>query len=107
MDHLNPPGTYTPAEASPSRSEKYRRHLRSADWNCIKAAAIIRAGGRCEDCGETKGLQAHHLTYVRLGREAARDLEVLCRRCHLVKRHPDKATGKVDPNQPGLFDIPV
>jgi len=66
----------------------YRRYLRSAAWraNQARAAAKARARGRCESCGKRRrGLQAHHLTYARPGRERASDFRMLCPACHAAE----------------------
>ncbi|MBO0863481.1 MAG: hypothetical protein J2P16_00205 [Mycobacterium sp.] len=59
----------------------------------VRAAVRQRAKGRCEDCGETRRLELHHLRYwtepdwhgdsERIdGRETPHDLDALCRDCH-------------------------
>jgi len=91
-------------------SSQYQQHLLSAAWNVTKAFAMIRAGGRCEgpDCGSTQYLQGHHRSYRRMGRiDEVLDVVILCRKCHLGGVHADKATSKVDPDQPGLFGVPA
>lgn len=67
--------------------EEYREvYLESPEWRAIRGLAIERAGRRCADCGlkdeSTHNLDAHHLTYARLGHELLADLVVVCRRCH-------------------------
>jgi 5-methylcytosine-specific restriction endonuclease McrA len=69
-----------------ARKAKHRAYLRSPEWKARRNEALLRAGGRCMDCGSSKNLYVHHLTYKRHGNELARDLRVLCRRCHR-KRH--------------------
>jgi hypothetical protein len=77
---------------------EYQRYLRSPHWQKVRAAALARAGNRCQGvidvwperpdrswptrCGQTRGLQVHHKTYERLGREAPQDVFVLCDACH-------------------------
>jgi 5-methylcytosine-specific restriction endonuclease McrA len=75
------------------RKARHRAYLRSPAWNNRRRDALVRAGGRCMDCGSTRDLHVHHLTYKRHGREEARDLRVLCSRCHR-KRHLDG--GRID-----------
>ncbi len=58
------------------------QYLRSDHWRAARKVAIQRAGYRCQRCGATGRLDAHHLTYQRLGAEDDQDLEVLCRPCH-------------------------
>jgi len=88
-----------------SVSDEYKRYLVSAQWQVTRARAIIRAGGRCERCAATQQLEAHHLTYERLGREKPEDLEILCRKCH--RRYHGLPVARADMNQLALFDAPA
>jgi hypothetical protein len=67
-------------------SPEHRRYLRSPEWKARRMAAIVRAGFRCGDCGrvvfDARKLQAHHLTYERLGCERPEDIAIRCARCH-------------------------
>lgn len=63
-------------------SATYQEHLASVDWQAIRADVLQRAGYRCKQCGSPYGLQVHHRTYERLGREQPDDLICLCRDCH-------------------------
>ena len=65
-----------------SMNERYLTYLRSATWRRKRAAALKRAGFRCQVCNGSKRLDVHHRTYARLGNELVDDLEVLCRDCH-------------------------
>jgi len=65
-----------------SMNERYLAYLRSATWRRKRAAALKRAGFRCQVCNGSKRLDVHHRTYARFGRERASDLIVLCRTCH-------------------------
>jgi len=76
-----------------SRRTKHHAYLKSAEWKARRSAAIARAGGRCMDCGSRERLHVHHLTYSRWRREEARDLQVLCARCHR-RRH--RSGGRTD-----------
>jgi 5-methylcytosine-specific restriction endonuclease McrA len=59
----------------------YREYLASPHW--IEMQARVREERRCcEACTATNGLQVHHKTYKRLGRERLRDLTLLCGECH-------------------------
>lgn len=64
------------------RQEDYREYLNSDHWKKTRAAALQRAGNKCQGCGGTYDLQVHHKTYARRGHERPEDLEVLCRNCH-------------------------
>ncbi len=70
------------------RRARHHAYLKSSEWKARRGAALARAGGRCQDCGATRNLHVHHLTYKRHGREEARDLRVLCASCHR-RRHRD------------------
>lgn len=63
-------------------SREYVLYMRSWAWQMRKVHKLNAAGHRCENCSEPYGLEVHHLTYARLGRERDDDLVVLCRRCH-------------------------
>lgn len=61
----------------------YADYLRSAAWRERAVAAKERAGGRCALCGDSEArLEAHHVSYARVGSERAEDLTVLCAVCH-------------------------
>jgi 5-methylcytosine-specific restriction endonuclease McrA len=65
-------------------SDHYAEYLDSPAWADTRAAALARAGHRCQSlgCGVTTGLDVHHRSYDRLGGEDWSDLLVLCRACH-------------------------
>jgi 5-methylcytosine-specific restriction endonuclease McrA len=65
-----------------THSQKYVQHLSSDAWKDIRAAALERAGWRCQRCHSRGPLEVHHLTYERLGNEADSDLQALCGACH-------------------------
>lgn len=58
----------------------YQAFLRSAYWRKLRAEVLARDGS-CS-CGATVGLQVHHLTYVRFGKELLEDLKAKCDACH-------------------------
>lgn len=63
----------------------YRRYIKSDAWKLKRRAVLQRDRGRCRHCGNAgKGLEVHHLTYVRFGHELLTDLLTLCHRCHAV-----------------------
>lgn len=70
--------------STPYRAMPYRDYLHTAHWQRKRAAAIQRAGNRCQFCNTAGRLEVHHRTYERLGRERDGDLVVLCRECHGV-----------------------
>ena len=64
-------------------AEQYRtEYLVSPHWLATRAAALERAGNRCQVCNSAVRLEVHHRTYENLGRELPADLTVLCRACH-------------------------
>lgn len=71
-----------------NRQDEYKDYLNSDHWKNTRDAALTRAGNQCQNCGETRGLQVHHKTYARRGKEKPGDLQVLCDHCH------QKAHGK-------------
>lgn len=72
--------------ARPKLSPFYKAYIKSAAWKARSEACIARAGFRCQACGKARKdgvtLQAHHLTYIRLGKEQPSDLMCLCKSCH-------------------------
>ena len=67
--------------ASGADLSTYRAYLRSRTWK-VRAARAKR-WGYCQRCGaESPTLDAHHVTYERLGAERPSDLIALCRSCH-------------------------
>ena len=69
--------------------EAYDRYLLSHAWKQRRDGAIKRANKTCQLCHATDvPLQAHHLSYDRVGAERADDLRVLCKACHTLRhRH--------------------
>jgi predicted HNH restriction endonuclease len=76
-----------------SRSAYRDDYLGSEGWRLRRILAIEAAGRRCQDCGwgdrTRRFLDVHHLSYARLGDELARDLVVVCRRCHRARHGED------------------
>jgi hypothetical protein len=77
------------------RSMPYWLYLRTPEWRRTRAAALVRAGNRCSlDASHVKGLEVHHSSYERLGKELESDLTVLCRSCHArFHTKPERAGG--------------
>ena len=63
--------------------QEYRDYLRSPTWWAKAIAAKARANWRCQVCECEGPLEAHHITYARLGHETAGDILVLCEACHM------------------------
>lgn len=66
-------------------SEEYRSYLRSAEWKEKREEFIEAVDGQCEECGEKKKLQVHHLNYDNIYDETQDDVMVLCSECHRDK----------------------
>lgn len=61
----------------------YAEYLQTDRWKQIRAEAIARAGGRCQVCNTSMGLEAHHRTYEKLGTpDELEDVTILCQSCH-------------------------
>lgn len=64
-------------------SAEYREALTSDYWRRLGAFVLRKRGPFCQRCGKfALGLELHHLTYDRLGREMPEDVEIVCRACH-------------------------
>jgi hypothetical protein len=57
-------------------------YYQTPQWRQRRELKLEEAGRKCQQCGGTMVLQAHHLTYDRLGHEKRSDLRVLCCACH-------------------------
>lgn len=66
----------------PAKSDFYATHLRSDYWRAIRGRVLQRDGGICQFCLNAGAKHVHHLTYDRLGHEAAYDLVSVCVPCH-------------------------
>lgn len=62
----------------------YRDYLASPRWRATKARYYGSSQPQECICGETEGLQLHHLTYERVGAEELTDLTPLCATCHAM-----------------------
>lgn len=60
----------------------YPEYLQTEHWRGLRAAKLEEAGYRCQLCNGAAGLEVHHRTYERRGRELLDDLTVLCVDCH-------------------------
>lgn len=68
------------------KKTKYQKYITSQEWYDLKIDLLKIRGCKCEKCGKKKrptGLHIHHLTYVRLFKEKAEDLLILCPTCHM------------------------
>ena len=63
----------------------YEAYLFSEHWDRMKRIMLKEAGNKCEKCKSTDNLQVHHLNYNHLWNETQEDLQVLCKKCHMLK----------------------
>lgn len=61
---------------------EYKAYLGSKRWAGKRKRRLRRDNKTCQTCGETMGLEVHHRTYERVGRERLSDLVTLCSWCH-------------------------
>ena len=62
--------------------EAYHNYLDSDAWSVIRSIVLMKAGFKCEKCGEKEHLHIHHLNYSTVFNESLKDLVLLCRECH-------------------------
>lgn len=61
----------------------YSAYLSTHHWRELRRSAYRAAGCRCQVCfSADPPLQAHHRTYLRVGRGLPSDITVLCGGCH-------------------------
>ncbi len=65
--------------------DAYFDYLKSKEWLSVRIRLFKLRGRKCEDCGATKLLQVHHITYARLFNESLSDLKILCDSCHKLE----------------------
>ena len=63
----------------------YKEYIKSNKWKKKRKELIDSIGYACEQCGVEHHLHVHHKTYKNLGNEPLKDLQLLCRMCHLSK----------------------
>ena len=68
---------------------RYHAYLKSGAWAARSEGRRQRDRYTCCRCGWTttrggRGLEVHHVTYVRRGRELMEDLRTLCTTCHRI-----------------------
>ena len=60
----------------------YYEYIKTEEWQKIRQKVFRRDRFQCVMCGCSKNLEAHHITYKRLGAENISDLVTLCEDCH-------------------------
>lgn len=75
---------------APSRgfSLEYSQYIASDRWRKFRARVIRERGSMCERCGKVGSVQAHHISYARLGREKPEDVKLYCKPCHDLMHPP-------------------
>jgi len=81
QDRWNAARSDTRAQRRASAKAAYREYLQSQEWAAIRARVLLRAGRKCEGCGE-EATQVHHLTYEHVFEEFLFELIAVCRGCH-------------------------
>lgn len=67
---------------APMLRVEYEEYLASEAWAQRRAAIIRNANGICQCCAHFPAIQAHHVTYERIGQEHESDLMAVCSFCH-------------------------
>jgi len=70
-----------------SNKQLYQLYLQTSYWAGVRRRMLANAGEKCMRCPSRSGLQVHHLSYDRVGRERDVDLLVLCRNWHMNEHH--------------------
>lgn len=63
-------------------SEEYKQYLQSDKWKGLRQKVLDRDNHKCRICGNTNGLDVHHITGQNRFNESPADLMTLCRKCH-------------------------
>ena len=77
---------------------RYHARITGKRWEAARHAAIERAGNRCQECGLSRPLDAHHIKELHKGGAAydPTNLRALCKTCHHV------AHGSIRPTETQL-----
>jgi hypothetical protein len=63
--------------------DNYKQYLKTKHWQDFKTSVYKNGKSRrCAICGSYYGLNTHHISYKRIGKEHASDIVVLCGDCH-------------------------
>lgn len=67
------------------RAARYEAHIASAEWRMFRLTILAERGHACERCGDMGSpLHLHHKHYRTFGHERPRDVELLCKPCHMA-----------------------
>lgn len=73
----------------------YKVYLKTRHWKTTRRKALKFYGEKCAICSGKRDLHVHHKSYKNRGREAMRDLQVLCAGCH-GEKHGREGLSEVD-----------
>ena len=60
-------------------------------WQALREQAFTLHGRRCSECGKAGRLEVHHKVSLQHGgTNDLRNLEALCRGCHIERHRPQK-----------------
>lgn len=62
----------------------YTNYINSAEWQAVRLKAFEHYGKKCTKCGSENLLHVHHNTYKNFKHEKMKDLNVLCKECHMA-----------------------
>jgi len=78
------------------------------EWKELRDLAVSRDGHKCQRCGSSKRLTAHHkIPRTESGADALDNLKTVCDACH-IKEHSDynkSKRGKYNPTDDELKDM--
>lgn len=87
LPHPKPPKNWW--ETASNWWRNYSFYLKTPEWRVKRLRRLKSSAWKCESCGSTECLEAHHLTYKRVGgRELMEDLQCLCSGCHHLRHRP-------------------
>jgi hypothetical protein len=66
---------------------QYQAYLRTDHWRRFRYEYSRIYKQECYLCGAQSGLELHHVTYERLGKELYTDVAYLCSDCHTLVHH--------------------
>src|SRR5277367_4652845 len=76
------------------RQKRPRLKLSVEEYNLLRRRVLQRDGWRCQNCGSSKDLQAHHLEKrSKLGDDVSDNLITLCVTCHRMQ-HQSPGTAR-------------
>jgi 5-methylcytosine-specific restriction endonuclease McrA len=86
------PGIPLDGTVETQAQRRYRIYMHSPQWDFKRRMALARDGYACKECGSTRRLEVHHLTYIHFGNEKLDEIISLCRVCH-EKHHKKMRRG--------------